>query len=414
MKKMILSFLLTLSIITLHAQQEQYDLCSFQVPVSWKKEQKEGFMSYSSTSGSAYCLIAVYKTKAAGKDAVAEFNASWKEQITTSFGLAKPATVTKEVRSGWTIQSGSATGTNTAGAFAVMLYTQTGFGRHAAAVIIYNADTYRDALTAFISGFKAYKDAASMPKANTTPVPPASNTQTPVQGTLLKGGGPVGVWMGFEPGGMSYGVVRHDYVFNTNEYGLKYDVNHLELKFRVFMSNGWYYDGLPFQGLYNYDPKDPKNDESGSYKTDSWLIKAKLDHYSTERLFSLKAPGDLKAADKYQYIRCRPVDGLKLNGTYISADPVSASYYKSIGRPDPTIVFTTDGQFADVNFIDDYANDPATAAGYGTYEIRDFTLILHYTDGRTIRRSFTAFLNDDPATTKKYFIAGRDVKLKTN
>ena len=192
---------------------------------------------------------------------------------------------------------------------------------------------------------------------------------------------------------------------------MKYDTERLVTKFKVFFNNGAYCDNLPNYGLYDFEKNKNDKDESGYFKLDNGMITAKLYHYSNEVLYSYKA-GNLKLADKYQFVRCKPVDGLKLDGSYISADHTSGLNYNSVGVTFPYIVFTSAGEFADVNFIGDYSRDAALAAGSGTYEIKDFTLILHYTDGRTIQRSFNANLDEDPLKTQKYFIGGRDVKIK--
>jgi hypothetical protein len=105
------------------------------------------------------------------------------------------------------------------------------------------------------------------------------------------------------------------------------------------------------------------------------------------------------------------VDGLTLNGKYTSIDLASIAYYLSLNKPNPTISFTADGHFTDNNFIGEYRQDTLSGPGSGTYEIKNFTITLKYSDGRIINKSFTAFLDENPSTSKVFYIGNRDVKL---
>ena len=91
---------------------------------------------------------------------------------------------------------------------------------------------------------------------------------------------------------------------------------------------------------------------------------------------------------------------------------MSTAYYNSINEPFPTISFASDGRFTDDNYIGDYSKDAQLAPGSGTYEIHNFTLILKYSDGRLIQRSFTPFLNETPSTCKVFYIGSHEIKLK--
>ncbi len=388
------------------AQTQKFDISSFSIPKDWKKEVKTNVVTYTKTQGNGFCIIAVYSSRETGKDIDKEFLNDWDELVAKPYDVSTKPVLSKEQKQGWTVFSGSVTvNSASAGTFAAMLYAHSGFGKMADAVILYNYDSFRKDLEVFLTSFKADKSKTAVVAKTAKPAEKITGSNN------LTGGGLTGLWMGFVPGGFTWGNTTYDYVNNRFNYGMKYDMNRLETKFKVFFNNGTYSDNLPYYGLYEFDKNKNDKDESGYFKLNNGLITAKLYHYSNELLYTYKS-GSLKLADKFAFVRCKPVDGLKLNGAYISADPTSFLYYKSLRVPDPYIVFTTNGEFADVNFIGDYSSDTALRAGSGTYEIKDFTLILHYTDGRTIQRSFNANLDEDPAKSKKYFIAGRDIKIK--
>ncbi len=89
----------------------------------------------------------------------------------------------------------------------------------------------------------------------------------------------------------------------------------------------------------------------------------------------------------HEFIKIRRVDGARFEGTY------GLSGRNAAGKT-PVIRFTGDGQFADdgamkVLFHEytdclNLAKDP----GSGTYEVKDFSIVFRYSDGRVIRIAF--------------------------
>ncbi len=69
----------------------------------------------------------------------------------------------------------------------------------------------------------------------------------------------------------------------------------------------------------------------------------------------------------------------------------------------PVITLARDGRFADEGVFAAFLHssysddDPRDRAGAGTYEIRNYTLVLHDSDGRVKQVAFTALLGADPA-----------------
>jgi hypothetical protein len=53
-----------------------------------------------------------------------------------------------------------------------------------------------------------------------------------------------------------------------------------------------------------------------------------------------------------------------------------------LNQPNPTISLTIVGHFTDDNFTGEYSGGPQSAPESGTYEIKNFTIVFKYDDGR--------------------------------
>jgi hypothetical protein len=79
------------------------------------------------------------------------------------------------------------------------------------------------------------------------------------------------------------------------------------------------------------------------------------------------------------------VDGATFNGTYVLS---------AVNGKIPAITFSSDGRFTDNGAIKvlyhEYVDclNPALAPGSGTYEVRDYTVLFTYSDGRRIKLAF--------------------------
>jgi hypothetical protein len=105
------------------------------------------------------------------------------------------------------------------------------------------------------------------------------------------------------------------------------------------------------------------------------------------------------------------VDGLKLDGRWNL--PVPA------GQPPRRIEFTAAGRFKDEGVLEDVGHFPVyawsgsrivfrerpPARGSGTYEIRDFTLLVKYEDGRVWSTDFSTW-GTDPKDPSKIQLRG--------
>jgi hypothetical protein len=410
--KIILGFLVLFLTLNAFSQTETYDIVTFAPPQSWKRDTQPGYIAFTASKGISFCVIGLYKSRPIADITESEFLTEWNELVNIPSGINVTPVVKSSQQNGCTVFFGSTSiTTKQSGTYNVELTSFAADGNIISAIVKSAGDFYKKESDAFLASFSLLKKepVIATPVAEKVEIKPTSNTSKEVK---MDNSGINGVWVGYEKGGWTYGATSYNYYTNSYNYGSKYDANIVTIKWRVFWSDGKYYDGMPLQGLVNFNRNDPKNDFTGYYTVDKSYITAKLDHYpSTERVFVFYPHSTLKFLDKFEYVKCKPVDGLRLKGAYMSADPTSVAYYQSLSKPVATINFTTDGHFTDNYLLSDYSNEPALAPGSGTYEIKDFTITFKFNDGRIVARSFTPHLDESPATCKVFYIGSNDIKL---
>lgn len=410
----ILSCLAIFVTLNTYAQSETFDIVSFIPPQSWKRAANQQMVSFTTSKGNLFCVAGIYMSRPVSAITESEYITEWNELVNQPLSINIKPVVKQTQQNGWIVFSGSAeVKTAQNGNYTASLTSFVADGKIISAMINCNSAIYQTEADAFLSSITSLKKGIAVSIKSQAAVNSGALTSSAINNDIADNQGIAGVWVGFESGKYVFGVTSHDYVNNQNNYGSTYKANAATIKWRVFWNDGQYYDGMPNKGLINFDRNDATNDFAGYYTMEKNIATAKMDHYSSaQRMYVYYPPLKLKFADKYEYVKCQSVDGLKISGTYISGDPMSTMYYNSIKEPVPTISFTSDGRFTDDNFIGDYSRDTELAAGSGTYEIHNFTLILKYSDGRLIQRSFTPFLNEAPSTCKVFYIGSHDIKLK--
>jgi hypothetical protein len=117
-------------------------------------------------------------------------------------------------------------------------------------------------------------------------------------------------------------------------------------------------------------------------------------------VLKVQKPNELKI-DSDTYRRCASVDGVRLQGAWTSyANPDDPDLDRLPPGQRPIIRFGRDGRFVDEGlfavFMRSYSGGD-DRPGAGTYELRDFTAILRYDDGRVRREAFTGFMSAELA-----------------
>lgn len=176
---------------------------------------------------------------------------------------------------------------------------------------------------------------------------------------------------------------------------------------RVFFSNGKSLSNLPNGGFANlksgaYFDK-TKNDANyfhlGSYNfANGKGTNTKSSSNYTDKLELIK-PNQLKI-DGTVYMKCGNVNGQKLQGTFTTyADPNDPDLLTQPKGNRSVISFTSDGKFIDEGvyqtLLQDYGKGEAyNAPGKGTYELKDYSIILKFDDGRVKQEAFTIPLSN--------------------
>lgn len=201
---------------------------------------------------------------------------------------------------------------------------------------------------------------------------------------VFRGDGVVGVWMGF--------------------HGMGWSASTPSAAWMVFYQDGQVFDFLPDGGLAWFDrAASQKGPDGGNWGRIAWkgsrgsLKKRDLaDPIPVER----KGPKQIQVSLD-RFVRCAEVDGLKLDGTWSSLAPDDPDLARMPKGATPAIHFTRDGRFTDhglfVNVIRTDDDAGRNGPGEGTYQIRDFSLLLRYSDGRARALAFTGMGQIDPA-----------------
>ncbi len=188
----------------------------------------------------------------------------------------------------------------------------------------------------------------------------------------VEGGGIKGVWQGIS-------------MQASASSGLRYNVYT-----PVFLSNGQAYFGPKFpgtglEGLDTRIPAEINRRDWGFYSFSDGIGVLKMPYADIPLRMEGQTLIITANQTAHRFHQLSPVDGARFNGTY----KMSEAYGKI-----PVITFTADGGFMDngaIRVLCHEYNDcinPGLAPGSGTYEVNNFTITFHYTDGRTIKIAF--------------------------
>ena len=221
------------------------------------------------------------------------------------------------------------------------------------------------------------------------PPPQAAPPPGQVTGSRTTAAGAPG-WKGAVISGVWMGLVKS----SSTDY-LSPPVN----RWKVFFDDGVMFADLPEEGLAGFERAAYR--ASHPAREDYWHTYSFAGSSGESRRPGTRFPWRLRVQKAGQlridddvYHRCASVDGRRLDGAWTSysnpADPQLEAL--PVGRR-PVIHFTRDGRFTDdglfATFLTSGGDD---RPGAGRYELRDFTLILSYDDGRLRREAFTGLL----------------------
>lgn len=164
----------------------------------------------------------------------------------------------------------------------------------------------------------------------------------------------------------------------------------LEVFSPIFLTNGQVYFGnkFPTEGLDELNTRIPpelypRNWGTYTFTNGKGILKMPFAdipfRIENDKLIVTKNQRD------WPFYKLNSVDGAKFNGTY----KMSESYGII-----PVITFTVEGQFTDNGVIRVLYHEgtncinPGFIAGSGTYEVKNYSILFNYTDGRKIKLAF--------------------------
>ncbi|HWR33064.1 MAG TPA: hypothetical protein VN451_06045, partial [Chitinophagaceae bacterium] len=193
----------------------------------------------------------------------------------------------------------------------------------------------------------------------------------------IKGDGLVGVWEGIS---LSVGAVS-----TSDPLGVRYKVFT-----PIFLSNGQAYFGtkFPAEGMHEFNTwirAENFRRDWGTWTFSNGRGVLKLPYGNLPmRMENNKFIITANNTD-HAFHKLNSVDGARFNGTYVMNEA-----YEKI----PVITFTADGRFTDKGAIkalyheSDDCTNPGLAPGSGTYEVKNHSVLFHFSDGRKINVAF--------------------------
>jgi hypothetical protein len=197
---------------------------------------------------------------------------------------------------------------------------------------------------------------------------------------------------------------------------VRFDALKRKLVWRVLFADGQAFSGMPIIGLADLDVQGSKAEEAagrftgGSWGT--WSFSGTAGAIRTARGGAVEelalAGGErLRIGGRFDLVRAADVTGLRLDGEWTSFPNPADPWLDEPGCRQ-VIRFSRDGRFVDRGvFVSDTRfpdRSPEDSPGEGTYEIRDFSLVLRYADGRLVRRSLTGVAGGDPRRDDRLFL----------
>ncbi len=256
---------------------------------------------------------------------------------------------------------------------------------------------------------EVYLQASAFKKTSGTNLPnnsPSNLNNNASAFNLLNGNGITGVWVIYSKPDITQNLQWNWFVFFNNGRSLQN------------LPNGGFYN-LPNGSYYDVTRNTPDYWPVGSYTINNGNGKnKKRDDVSYQETIQLTKPNQL-SINGTNYFKCINVNGQKLNGSFTSyANPSDPQLNTLAYGEKPVITFTKDGKFNDEGLFNTYlfdgATNPAAAKpGNGSYELKDYSIILKYVDGRVRQEAFTIPFSNNTNEATIIFISRAQInKIK--
>jgi hypothetical protein len=182
LRLLLLQFIIVVTVQCGQAQTDKYDIIGYTAPAGWKKEIKNGFVSYSiaNTKNNTFCLVSIYKGAASKGSPDADFTSDWQELVAKPYQItAAPVMSEAADQDGKAVRLGSAQFSFNNTPTMALLTTITGNQQLVSILTFTNSQDYVPQLEGLLGSihFQA-PDAGSQATTQTTipPQGPASTT----------------------------------------------------------------------------------------------------------------------------------------------------------------------------------------------------------------------------------------------
>jgi hypothetical protein len=377
--------------ITNIAAQSTYDVYTYNEPAGYTKAVGNGYISYTKTNNQkgSYCVISLYAAVKNTQPLQAAFNEEWKTLVVNVLAVKNNAAINKvKAINGWEGLSGSTDFDFNGGKGAALLFCYAKDEKVASILIISNSNEYESGISALLEKIKLPATESPAKKTPENPVP--INVSNTVSTNSIEG-----IWL---------------------YYGLDFNTQ-MSWQEMVFFKDGTSLDIIPRSGLYNYSVNQEQNQFAhiGKYSFKNGKGYNQLTP-SYKEVLSMIKPGQLKI-DSRLYTKSVVIDGQGIAGSFTSyANPSDPTLQTLPYGQKPVIHFYKDGKFTDeglfATFLQTYGakNDEA---GSGTYELKDYSILLKYNDGRTRQEAFyTVFADNLESATRIFLGKGQLNKMK--
>lgn len=375
------------------AQTQTFDAVSFTPPPGWAAAQDSDHVTFTLIDNAArtYVMLAVYNSTAGSGDAERDFSGEWNELVGKSFSAGSaPRSSVGQSHSGLKFHEGGAPVKQQNGqpSYVRLLVFSAGQRRFSVMLVATN----EKALQARQPEVQSFVDSLRL----TTPSASVARPAELVGGSVAQhpGSGITGVWMGFKT-----------YVGDYEPHARWY----------TFYDDGQVFEDIPRTGLAGFNREASKGDSGqksywGRYTFAGGAGSITKPGVNYPEVLQSEGADKLKI-DSFHFYRCQEVNGLRLQGEWTSmANPNDPALDRWPVGQRPVFRFSSDGKFSDEGVFATFlkSGDPRQdAVGTGVYEIRDFTLILRFSDGRVKQLALTAMLGANAAASNDTLFISR-------
>jgi hypothetical protein len=386
-------FVLLLAASAAGAQTQTFDAVSFTPPPGWAAAQDRDHVTFTFIDSAArtYVMLAVYNSTAGSGNTERDFSSEWNELVGKSFSAGNlPRSLAGQSHAGLIFREGTAQVRQQNGepAYVRLLVFQAGQRRFSVMLVATNEKALQarqPELQSFVDGLRLASPSATTAK-----------TAEPVGAGAAPrpGAGISGVWMGFK-------TYVGDYEPHPRWY--------------TFYEDGQVFEDIPRAGLAGFNREASKSDSGqksywGRYTFSSGAGSITKPGVTYPEVLQSEGADKLKV-DSFHFYRCQEVNGLRLQGAWTSlANPNDSALDRFPSGQKPVFRFTSDGKFSDEGVFATFlkSGDPRQdVAGTGVYEVRDFTLILRFSDGRVKQLAITAMLGANAAASNDTLFIAR-------